>query len=183
MSELTHIQSDLKTARLLLRRLRPDDANFVRTHASDFQIARNLAVVPHPYPDGAAEDFIRASLAGETGTLVWLIEYGGDGQAIPVGIVSLKKSDLLNGILGYWVAPWLWGFGFATEAVSGVVEHARHIGFTRLEATVHEGNAASARVLVKGGFLLVGEGEEFSVAIQEEVHVHFFELILAGAGT
>ncbi len=182
MIEMVHIQPDLKTARLLLRRLRLTDANFVRTHASDFQVARNLAVVPHPYPEGAAEEFILASLAGEAGTLVWLIEYGGDGHAIPVGIVSLKQADPLNGILGYWVAPWLWGFGFATEAVSGVVEHARHTGFTLLKATVHEGNAASARVLSKAGFNVTGEGEEFSVALKEEVHVHHFELVLAGAG-
>ncbi len=180
---MEHNQPDLKTARLLLRRLRLDDANFVSTHAGDLQVARNLAVVPHPYPDGAAEEFIRASLAGETGTLVWLIEYGGEGHTIPVGIVSLKQADPLNGILGYWVAPWLWGFGFATEAVNGVVEHARHTGFSRLKAGVHEGNEASARVLVKAGFSLVGKGEEFSVALGEEVHVHHFELVLAGAGT
>ena len=183
MSEMEPVQPDLKTTRLLLRRLRLSDANFISTHAGDFQVARNLAVVPHPYPDGAAEEFIRASLAGETDTLVWLIEYGEHGQTIPAGIVSLKQSEPLTGILGYWVAPWLWGFGFATEAVSAVVERGRQFGFASLKAGVHEGNAASARVLVKAGFSLVGEGKEYSVALKEEVHLHYFELALAGAAT
>jgi RimJ/RimL family protein N-acetyltransferase len=182
MSELDHIQSDLNTARLLLRRMRMTDANFVRTHASDMQVARNLAVVPHPYPEGAAEEFIQRSLAADSAELVWVIEYGGDGHSIPVGVVSLKREQPLHGVLGYWVAPWLWGFGFATEAVVGVVEHARHTGFVNLKASVHEGNAASARVLQKAGFGKTGEGEEYSVAQKEDVHVHYFELVLVGTG-
>lgn len=182
MSETDQKQSDLKSTRLSLRRLRLTDANFVRTHASDFQVARNLAVVPHPYPEGAAEEFILRSLSAESVDMVWVIEYGDKGHAIPVGIVSLKRDEPLHGSLGYWVAPWLWGFGFATEAVNCVVDYARRRGFVELNSTVHEGNAASARVLEKAGFGKVGEGEEFSAAQKEDVHVYYFALVLAGAG-
>ncbi len=176
MSGAEHFQTDLRTERLLLRRLRQSDANFITTHASDFQVARNLAVVPHPYPQGAAAEFIAKSLRPEAAEMVWLIEYGPVGSEIPAGVISLRHTEPKVGILGYWVAPWLWGFGFASEAVAGLVAHAEHTGFRCLQATVHEGNAASARVLVKAGFERIGEGEEHSVALNESVHVGHFEL-------
>lgn len=179
MNATEHIQPELRTRRLLLRRLRLSDASFIKTHASDFQVARNLAVVPHPYPEGAAEEFIARSLQPDSPVMVWAIQYGDDGHEIPVGVISLLPPEPNIGTLGYWVAPWLWGFGFASEAVAGIVEHACHSGFRCLLASVHEGNAASERVLVKSGFTRTGAGEEYSVALGQAVHVGHFELKFA----
>lgn len=170
-------QPEIETRRLLLRRLRPGDAGFIRTHAGDFQVARNLAVVPHPYPDGAAEAFIQRSLAAEAGR-VWLIETGPDGSAIPAGVISLQEVEPGIATIGYWVAPWLWGFGFATEAVGGVSAMAANFGFTCLRASVHEGNPASGRVLSKAGYVQTGEGMSWSEGLGEQVHVVHFELRL-----
>ena len=47
-----------------------------------------------------------------------------------------------------------WGRGLATEAVSGLLRHARHaLGLSGLIATTHPGNAASHRVLSKAGMV------------------------------
>jgi RimJ/RimL family protein N-acetyltransferase len=45
-----------------------------------------------------------------------------------------------------------WGQGFATEALSAMVELARRIGIVRLYALCHPAHPASIRVLEKGGF-------------------------------
>jgi RimJ/RimL family protein N-acetyltransferase len=178
MGEAEHFQAELQTARLLLRRPQAGDAHFIMTHASDFQVARNLAVVPHPYPEGAAEEFIARSLKPEGPERVWIIQYGPEDHAIPVGVISLRDDGPSTGSIGYWVAPWLWGFGFASEAVSALVGHAAQSGYACLKASVHEGNAASARVLVKAGFVSVGEGEEHSAAHRAMVNVGYYEVDL-----
>lgn len=182
MGELGQIQPDLHSRRLLLRRLRQSDANFIRTHAGDAQVALNLAVVPHPYPEGAAEDFIARCLAPDAREMAWLIQYGPEGHEISVGVISLKRDETDGtGSLGYWVAPWLWGFGFATEAVEAVVDHARKTGFPRLDAEIHEGNARSARVLEKAGFRQDGTGESHSLARGGMVPVIHYLLVLEQA--
>jgi RimJ/RimL family protein N-acetyltransferase len=176
MGETERLQPELRTARLLLRRLRMADAHFIMTHAGDFQVARHLAVVPHPYPDGAAEAFITRCLAPHSDEQTWIIQYGDQDHAIPVGLISLRHEEPRTGLVGYWVAPWLWGFGFASEAVSCLAAHAARTGYACLKASVHDGNTASERVLEKSGFTRVGEGESHSEALKLTVPVGLFEL-------
>ncbi|NNH07440.1 GNAT family N-acetyltransferase [Cellulomonas fimi] len=53
-----------------------------------------------------------------------------------------------------------WGQGYATEAATAVVEHARSAGYARLWAGVRDWNVASRRVLAKVGFVETGHREE-----------------------
>ena len=66
--------------------------------------------------------------------------------------------------LGYVVAESVWGRGFATELVAGLVEWSRSEPSIRtISAGVAPTNEASIRVLDKNGFLLsaVSDSEHF----------------------
>jgi RimJ/RimL family protein N-acetyltransferase len=73
---------------------------------------------------------------------------------LPIGICGLVKRDGLDDVdVGYAFLPQYWSQGYASEAVSAVLTHARNmleigriLGITTLD------NAASIRVLEKAGF-------------------------------
>jgi [ribosomal protein S5]-alanine N-acetyltransferase len=48
----------LHTVRLVLREYAAEDAPDVQRLVGEWEVARTLAVVPHPYEDGMAEDWI-----------------------------------------------------------------------------------------------------------------------------
>lgn len=77
----------------------------------------------------------------------------------PIGSVAVwtTDSDDRNGELGYTFHRGHWGKGYATEAVSQLLE----IGFDtllleRISASCHPDNIGSIRVLEKSGFTLEG---------------------------
>jgi len=148
------------TKRLTLRPLLDSDAANIALFVGDARVANNLAVVPHPYPAGAAESYIAYSRAPETREDIWGIDK--DGQLI--GMISLSPKQAGMAGLGYWLASQLWGAGLMTEAVKAVVEFARSQGFKQLFASVHQGNKGSAKVLIRNGFEYVGDAESHSIA-------------------
>ncbi len=82
-----------------------------------------------------------------------------NGKGNPVGTVGFNRIDLKNGHaeIGYFIDKEYWGKGFATETVKLMTEYAfSHMNLRKVYATVNDGNAASARVLEKNGFSLVG---------------------------
>lgn len=149
----------INTARLILRPLQDSDAGLIKLYVGDERVALNLAVVPHPYPDGAAEAYIEGSRDPENTEIIWAMELNNE----LIGVISITPKDTGRGNIGYWLAPQFWGAGFTPEALEAVVGFARENGFTGLDASVHQGNQGSARVLVKEGFEYVGDSESHSI--------------------
>lgn len=150
---------EIKTERLTLRPLLDSDAANISLFVGDKRVAMNLAVVPHPYPDGAAESYIGYVRAVETKEVVWAMDKGG----ALIGVIGITPKEGGIGNIAYWLAPQLWGGGFASEALKVVVEYARAAGFARLSASVHQGNDGSAKVLMKNGFSYISESETHSI--------------------
>ncbi len=150
---------EIKTKRLTLRPLLDSDAANISLFVGDPRVAMNLAVVPHPYPEGAAESYIGYVRAPETAETVWAIDK--DGALI--GVIGITPKEGRTGHIGYWLAPQLWGGGLMSEAMRAVVGYARGDGFKRLFASVHQGNEGSAKVLMKCGFSYTGEAETHSI--------------------
>ncbi|ACS33817.1 GNAT family N-acetyltransferase [Thermococcus gammatolerans] len=76
-----------------------------------------------------------------------------------LGLIGLHNVDLHSGNaeLGYFLGPEHWGKGYATEAVSLAITYAfEWLNLRKLYARVFSSNVASARVLEKNGFRLVG---------------------------
>ena len=168
----------IRTGRLTLRPLRPSDAGPITLHASDARLARMTALIPHPYPPGAAEAFIEATLAGRRGEEVWAIDATPTGGEELVGIAGFRAAKADDGgELGYWVGPPYWNAGYATEAVTALVAHLfgpRQVA--AISAPVFSDNLPSAAVLTKAGFREAGATRIFSVARGEEVPSRVFRL-------
>ncbi|MFC3182371.1 GNAT family N-acetyltransferase [Cypionkella sinensis] len=137
------LRPHLRTARLTLRPVAAADETAVITHLNDLAISGWLARVPVPYTPADFHEFLtEIAYPGETFTIE-------DAQGF-AGILGAGFE------LGYWLAPRAMGQGYATEAARAVLE----MQFAHDESTVaagyFEGNAASARVLAKLGFVETG---------------------------
>jgi len=149
-----------------LRQLAIGDAPRVQLLAGELSVAETTALIPHPYPDGAAEAWI-ATLAGN-----WSAgreyTYAVEADSALVGVVTLRPVAGEQENLGYWIGRPYWGRGYASAAASAMIA----LAFSCLEvATVTAShitrNAASARVLEKCGMSLLRTGTREHRSAQE----------------
>lgn len=127
-------------------------APFVQRYAADKLIADTTAAIPHPYPDCAAEDFIKQALRERDEKRSFVHAVMVEKQF--VGVASLFNCQRVPGEaeVGYWIGVPFWGRGYATQALSLLLETARVLGFTTLVGKCVARNPASARVMGKNGF-------------------------------
>jgi len=141
----------LKTARLVLRAPRREDADAIARLADDRRIAVNTARMPSPYGIDDAEQFI-ATVNRRAGEAVFVITL----DDAPIGACGIDPYEGVAEI-GYWLGVPYWGEGYATEAARAVIDHAfgdlRH---EALQADARVSNPASRRVLEKCAFQWTG---------------------------
>jgi ribosomal-protein-alanine N-acetyltransferase len=93
----------LRTNRLILRPPVPEDASAIQQYVSDRRIAETTALIPHPYPEGGALEWIRRSeltlREGRGVDFSILLRESGE----LVGVVGLVDRNLESS-LGYWIA-------------------------------------------------------------------------------
>ena len=154
----------LTTARLTLRPLRLDDAPVMTRLVDDPVVAAMTTSIPHPFPEGAAEDFIeRMSETEPDREGVFALETASDGF---IGALGFHPDDRGAVEVGYWLGRPFWGQGYMTEAVVGALDWAGGVWGRRYQLAGHfADNPASGQVLVKTGFLYTGDVvPRFSVA-------------------
>lgn len=147
----------LRTERLVLRELTQDDAPFIfelLTSRGFVEGIGDRGVRTLDAARGYIEDRIAASYR-EHGFGMWLATPV--DEAAPVGLVGLVKRDELEDVdIGYALLERAWGRGYAQEAASAVLRHAReHLGLARIVAIAIPDNAASRKVLEKIGLRFV----------------------------
>jgi len=166
-----------RTPRLLLRPGFPEDAAALAVAIADKAIVKHLAVVPWPYTLRDAEAFLASPRDPVLPSLL-IFERTGSAPEL-VGYCSLKRRPSGAVELGYWIARAYWGRGLATEACSALIDIARTLGFSRLEAGHFIDNPASGRVLEKLGFEPSGIiAPRMSCARGEEVPARLMRLEL-----
>lgn len=73
-----------------------------------------------------------------------------------IGFFRIKK-EVFRGELGYAMLPEFWGKGIMSEAIQAVLEFGFNtMGFNSIEADINPANEASARILLKNGFVKEG---------------------------
>lgn len=151
---------NLATERLSLRRPAERDEEAIVSIVGDWEVARRLARVPHPYGRGDARFFLERVVPTEW---VWAITLRDEDALIgAVGLTPEKETAEL----GYWLSPAHWGRGIATEAARAVVDFGfDRLGLARLTSGYFEDNPASGRVLAKLGFVETGRVLRPCVAI------------------
>lgn len=158
----------IATERLLLRPLRPDDAEAVHRLVNDWEVVRMLSQLPFPYPRTLADQWI-ASTAQQIarGTGYHLAITGQEaGQEMLIGCIGLRLDMApRTGNLGYWIGRRFWRHGVGSEAAARMARWAlANLDLDRLEAHVAVDNPASAAVLRRAGFRETGAGLEAFLA-------------------
>lgn len=152
-------QPILKSPRLVLRAFTLKDAASVQLMAGHEKVAATTAQIPHPYPDGAAEEWISTHephWEAKKGVSYAITEI--DGGAL-TGAIALMQWTGDQAEVGYWIGVDHWGQGYATEACLRLKEFAlEELGINRLYAHHLAENPASGKVLEKAGFTYSDKG-------------------------
>lgn len=161
-----HDQPTLSTARLTLRPFAADDAFDVERLAGMREIADTTLTIPHPYPHGAAAEWILTHApAWEKGTAATFAVVENESGRL-VGVAALMiRPDHRRAELGYWIALDRWNQGYATESNQRLVDFGFEVlGLHRIEARHFLRNPASGRVMLKLG--MKAEGVERDAAVK-----------------
>lgn len=154
----------LTTERLTLRPFAPEDAAELHRLINDWEVCRNLAAVPFPYPRDLADEWIASthvSIAAGRAYHLAITGQEADKEVIVGGMGLRIDAAARTARLGYWVGRRFWGHGVASEAAGRLSRWAlANLDLERLEATVATDNAGSIAVLRRIGFRHVGEGVE-----------------------
>jgi 8-oxo-dGTP diphosphatase len=140
---------------------------------NDFDVARNLATVPHPYTEEHARTF-----------LVKGTEDRARGEAYPFGVIRKEDGALVGGCglrlkedgvfeFGYWFGKPFWGQGYASEAARRLACFAfKDLKAPTLKAGWFYDNPASGRVLEKIGCVPAGNDHRDCLARGHAVYCH-----------
>lgn len=142
-------QENIETARLILRPFNLNDAKAVQRLAGDFAIADTTLLIPHPYEDGMAEEWISTHKPSfDTGEMItYAITLKLNGELIgAIGLGISKKHN--NGEIGYWIGKDFWNNGYCKEAVKALVDFAFvNFNLNKIFASCFTRNPASGNVL------------------------------------
>ncbi len=130
-----------------------DDAAEVQQLAGDRDIAATTLLIPHPYEDGMAEEWISTHRDGFD-----------SGRQVVFAIVLTTEKRLIGAIgldfnqehhraeMGYWIGKPYWSQGYCTEAAEMLLRYGfSQLGLNRITAHHFASNAASGRVMRKIG--------------------------------
>jgi len=148
----------LETERLVLRPYTLADAPRVQQMCEDWAVASTTLNLPHPYPDGAAEQWISTHADNfRQGTEVTLAITLKPDRPVIGSVALMVTKNHLRGELGYMVAKEHWNRGFCTEANRALVDYGfRVLGLNRIQAMHFPRNPASGRVMQKLGMTKEG---------------------------
>jgi RimJ/RimL family protein N-acetyltransferase len=160
----------LSTARLNLRHLTLDDANFIFALTNDPDWIRFIGDRGIRTTDDACNYIANGPVAmySQHGFGLYAVERREDHS--PIGICGLLTRPWLDDVdIGFAFFPKFRGAGYAYEAAKATVEHAKTIGKSRLLAIVSPENDASLRLLTKLGMsferMATPPGEESEVCV------------------
>jgi [ribosomal protein S5]-alanine N-acetyltransferase len=146
---------ELRTKRLLLRRLTELDAGSMYAMRSDELVMQymDMRKTETQTEAKAKLEEMNGDIDNNIG-ITWCISLLDSPDMI--GYASIWRIDVANfrGEVGYAISPSFWSKGIASEALEAVVE----FGFSQLrlhslEAIINPNNKGSAKVLEKQGFI------------------------------
>jgi len=149
---------DIRTERLLLRRMTMKDAQDVFDYSRDPEVARHVLWTAQKHIS-EARDYIR-----------YMNRRYRDDLPSSWGVIDLDSGRLVGTIgymdhnqdnasveVGYSLARWMWGKGLATEALRAVIDYTFDaMDVNRIEAQHELDNPASGRVMEKCGMTKEG---------------------------
>lgn len=167
----------LNTERLLLRPFLMDDSAALQRLAGAREVALNTLLIPHPYPDGAAEEWIEAQSerAEEHRALAITLRETSELVGV-IGMVITPEHR--RGELGYWIGTPYWNRGYASESARAMLARAfTTLALERVFAMVFSRNPSSGRVLEKIGMRREGLLRQHVIKWDERVDVEIWGML------
>jgi len=154
---------ELKTERLLLRRLERTDANEMFFLRSNENVLRYIGREPAK-TIAEAEEFINKinKVIDENESILWGITFLNEPSTI-IGTICLWnfKKEHYRGEVGYILHPDHWRKGIMKEAINAIVDYGFTVlGLHSIEALLNPENIASSSVLESTGFIKEGHLKE-----------------------
>jgi ribosomal-protein-alanine N-acetyltransferase len=148
----------IETERLTLRPFELADAPAVQALCGDIEVAQTTLLIPHPYPDGAAESWIITNQGAANFGTRYTFAITNKINGSLYGCVSLNLDKIhKRAELSYWMGKENWGHGYTTEAALNVIKLGfETIKLQRIWAAAMTKNPASIRVMQKAGMLYEG---------------------------
>ncbi len=146
----------VRTERLVLRPYRPDDVDAVHRACQDPDIQRWITAIAVPYTTEDARTWVADLAPGERAEgsgLPSVVE--ADGELVGAAGVHLRPGRL-GPEIGYWMAPWARGRGYAAEAAHALAGWALGLGAPRVHLYADVLNTASQAVAERAGFTREG---------------------------
>ena len=148
----------LETDRLTLRRLSPEDAEFMLQLLNEPSWLRFIGDKGVRTVEDARAYILKGpvEMYSRLGFGLYLVELKEEGS--PVGICGLIKRDSLEDVdIVFAFLPRYWGRGYAYEAASAVMAYGgKVLGLKRIVAVTSADNDSSARLLKKLGLRFEG---------------------------
>jgi RimJ/RimL family protein N-acetyltransferase len=145
----------LETARLALRQLSGDDADFILRLLNEPSFLHFIGDRGVRTPEDARRYIVNGPVSSyeRHGFGLYLVELK-EGR-VPIGMCGLIKRESLSDVdVGFAFLPQFWSKGYAFESASAIMAHGRGaLGLGRIVAIVSPDNAGSIRVLEKLGFV------------------------------
>lgn len=152
---------ELKTKRLILRKPKKGDWKDIVEGASEYDVAKMILGMPHPYKRRDAEDFIRKTIRKWKQKVLddylFFIELKSEKKVI--GAIGIHRIDNFSrtGTTGSWINKKYWRNGYMTEAKIAVNDFAfNKLKLRRLNSDVFKENKASNATQRKMGYKLEG---------------------------
>jgi len=162
--------SAMKTARLTLRQLAPEDAPRIARLAGVWDIASMTGRIPYPYSSDVALHWVNGLAEGE-------IVFGIVHDDELIGLCGFTCTPDKTAEIGYWIGKSYWSRGFATEAAEALINYGFTKGGIKKFTCAHfANNPASERVIAKLGFRPLGESTGWCEARGQDLPTRRYEL-------
>jgi RimJ/RimL family protein N-acetyltransferase len=177
------VSKTIETARLILRPWDEKDLERLVLSLNDFDLAKWMAFVPHPYLISDAHDWItRCREIAMIGRRPTAYEFAVELKfnRLLIGGVSLNKInwETKTGGGGIWIVGSHQGHGYGTEAFQAKIAFAfRDLGLKRLINGYFEGNDHSWAMQRKLGYRRAGKVAARCMADGKETIEHVTELL------
>lgn len=161
------------TSRLILKPLSVLDAPSYQSHFNDFEVIGHLGrVVPWPYPENGAYQFISNVLLPNMGKDLWC--WGIFLKSNPselIGSIDIRRSSPSGDNRGFWLGKKFWGHKYMQEALVPITDYAfNELLFTEIHSSNALGNIKSRKIKENQGAVLLGV-EDFEFVNREYTQI------------
>ena len=150
----------IRTERLIMRALRPADAERMMMLLADPDVTQNLAIFSQPATADEVATWLEGAVADAAAGEDYRLGLYQPDTDLLIGNIGLhpKWPEGTEADFGYWLGREFWGQGYASAVATRLVADAKVLqpSLERLTATTAPENAASIKLLERLGFQAAG---------------------------